>query len=156
MPLTGFCGWHAHHDHRRRQVRDLQANPHAELSWYFVASREQFRLEGTVRVVAEGANDAPLAAARVKAWQSMSDTARLQFAWPEPGAPQPAGGVDPAVFLTPTPPPPTGAEPPPPTFVLLVVDPARVDHLQLRPSPQVRRVHTKTGEAGWVPVAVNP
>lgn len=143
-------------------MRDLQANPHAELAWYFIASREQFRLEGTVRVVTEAATredkaeGAMLAAARRKAWATMSDAARLQFAWPEPGAPQPMQGVDPVVFLSPNPPPPRGDEPPPATFVLLVVDPERVDHLQLRASPQVRRVHSKEKEAGWATVAVNP
>lgn len=151
-------------------MRDLRANPYAELGWYFTGSREQFRIEGTVRVVsaeteatttteeAEGEAAAQLAAARRRAWESMSDAARLQFAWPEPGTPQPPGGADPAVFLSPTPPPPRGDEPPPPTFALLVVDPERVDHLQLRPSPQVRRVHTKEKEvgSGWATVAVNP
>lgn len=151
-------------DARSEKVRDLQANPHAELGWYFVASREQFRVEGTVRVVTgtegdgDGNGDGDVAAAaRRQAWQGMSDAARLQFAWPEPGAPQPPEGVDPAVFLSPSPPPPKGDEPPPDTFVLLVVEPSRVDHLQLRPSPQVRRVHTKGGgDGGWATVAVNP
>ena len=150
-------------DARSDKVRDLRANPHAELGWYFVQSREQFRVEGTVRVVTDkeeedGASPSSpsLAAARRRAWQGMSDAARLQFAWPAPGAPQPPEGLDPAVFLSPSPPPPKGDEPPPETFVLLVVEPSRVDHLQLRPSPQVRRVHMKGGNREWATVAVNP
>lgn len=152
-------------DARSDKVRDLRANPHAEVGWYFVQSREQFRVKGTVRVVTdkeEGGGDEAsssfsLAAARRRAWQGMSDAARLQFAWPAPGAPQPPEGVDPAVFLSPSPPPPKGDEPPPETFVLLVVEPSRVDHLQLRPSPQVRRIHTKgDGDGEWATVAVNP
>lgn len=137
-------------DSRSEKVKDLRANPFGELSWYFVQSREQFRLTGKCQLVMAGESDAALADAREAQWAALSDNARLQFIWPLPGAPQEEDSMTEemrmALF---NPPPPTASSAPPDTFVLLLFHPSRVDHLQLRPNPQVRMVHKqRQGKGG--------
>jgi len=133
-------------DSRSQKVKDLQSNPFGELSWYFVQSREQFRLAGKCQLVMAGESDETLSAARQTQWAALSDNARLQFVWPSPGGSQEGDGVTEegrkALF---NPPPPTADSSPPETFVLLLFHPSKVDHLQLRPNPQVRTVHDKQG-----------
>lgn len=131
-------------DSRSEKVRDLQSNPLGELSWYFVQSREQFRLAGKCQLVMAGESDEALGATRQAQWAALSDNARLQFIWPSPGGSQEGDGVTEegrkALF---NPRAPTADSSPPETFVLLLFHPSRVDHLQLRPNPQVRIVHDK-------------
>ncbi len=129
-------------DSRSEKVKDLRSNPFGELSWYFVQSREQFRLAGKCHLVMAGEGDAALAAAREAQWTALSDNARLQFIWPLPGAPQEEDSMTEEMRkVLFNPPPPAASSSPPDTFVLLLFHPSRVDHLQLRPNPQVRTVH---------------
>ncbi|MEJ7639323.1 MAG: pyridoxamine 5'-phosphate oxidase family protein, partial [Singulisphaera sp.] len=73
-------------DDRSRKVEQVERAPWAEACWYFPDSREQFRLLGRSSVVRADHPDRSLAEARIAAWRSLSDAARLTFAWPEPGA----------------------------------------------------------------------
>jgi len=138
-------------DSRSEKVKDLQSNPFGELSWYFVQSREQFRLAGKCQLVMARESDAALGAARKAQWAALSDNARLQFIWPSPGGSQEGDGVTEegrkALF---NPSPPTADSSPPETFVLLLFHPSRVDHLQLRPNPQVRSVYEKQRREGRI------
>lgn len=131
-------------DSRSEKCVDLQNNPFAELSWYFVASREQFRLAGKVQLVTAAETEASLAQARLEQWNALSDNARIQFWWPMPGKEEKEGMTEeerkslfnPSVHSSSSSPPP-----PPDTFVLLLFHPVHVDHLQLRPNPQIRMKH---------------
>ena len=155
-------------DSRSDKVEDLKASPFAELAWYFVASREQFRLTGRVQLVTATETDPALALARTQQWAALSDNARLQFIWPVPKASQEEDGMSDearkAVFNPPAPP---ASSPPPDTFVLLLFHPSQVDHLQLRPNPQLRTIHDKkkqkmgkgvcmAAEEEWESRRVNP
>ena len=134
-------------DIRSEKVPQIAANPRAEACWYFPKTRVQFRLAGTIAIVTATTDDATLQAARRAAWEKLSDNARSGFAWPQPGADR----SDPSAFEV---------EPPTPTdpladFALLLLEPDRVDRLQLRGNPQQRQIFTRSA-TGWEQREVNP
>ena len=135
-------------DARSAKVDQLHGNPIVELCWYFPRSREQFRVRGTATLIEAGHPDADLLVARDTVWLGLSGSVRVQFAWPNPGGPR----EEPAVFDIPAP----AKASPPAEFCLIVVEPERVDHLQLRPSPHERQVYERDGAGEWLVTAVNP
>ncbi|MCW6036470.1 hypothetical protein K4A83_09335 [Spirulina subsalsa FACHB-351] len=86
---------------------------------------------------------------RLETWQSLSDAARLQFAWPTPKAPR---EPNPEAFR----PPPPSPEIPLPTFCLLCLSPQRVEHLELRGDPQNRWLFWLDEGNLWQQQGVNP
>ncbi|MEL6351529.1 MAG: Npun_F5749 family FMN-dependent PPOX-type flavoprotein [Cyanobacteria bacterium J06627_28] len=140
-------------DRRSEKIQQIQQNPNAEACWYFTKTREQFRLNGLLTVVMAPHSDESSAhassaqspknpkefiQARQKTWQSISDKARLQFAWPTPKAPR----TEDANFQPDTP----DAVNPPDDFCLLLLKPHTVDHLALRGDPQTRILYEKLAE----------
>jgi PPOX class probable FMN-dependent enzyme len=128
-------------DRRSGKVRQIAANSAAEVCWYFTRSREQFRIRGRLSIIDATSPDA---ARRETAWQALSEAAREQFYWAAPGQPL----ADAA-----TPENPNAG--PPDTFLLVLLAPERIEHLQLSPTPQRRYVSSITGGA-WSMVPVNP
>ncbi len=128
-------------DRRSEKTRQVATNNAAEVCWYFTRSREQFRIRGRLSLVDGASRDAEM---RLASWRALSDAAREQFYWPAPGEP-----VDTAAA------PSVDAETPPDDFLLVVLTPDRVDHLQLRPTPQ-RRVISVARSENWTATAVNP
>ncbi len=127
-------------DARSDKVRQLANCGQGEICWYFTRSREQFRIRGPIAV-----HDASSAGAqaRRRLWFAMSPVARAQFFWPDPGRPLGEGSAV------------AEDEAPPPSFLLLELEPQRVDHLQLRPNPQCR-VLSRLQQGAWHAEAVNP
>jgi pyridoxamine 5'-phosphate oxidase len=115
-------------DARSEKNEQLKANPQAEVVFWLPARKEQFRVQGSVKVLSEPGRDP----ARATLWGEMSDAARALFFWPTPGAKK----LDvPESF-----PKSVDAETPPPAnFEVLVLRPRRVEHLQLKPHPHRRR-----------------
>jgi pyridoxamine 5'-phosphate oxidase len=132
-------------DRRSAKVGDIATHPWAEACWYFTVTREQFRLAGPIQVVT--AADTALTAARQSAWDALSDRARQQFYWPDPGQPR-AAAADFADHPT--------AATPPETFGLLLIDPHQVDHLELRGDPQHRTGYIRQPDDQWQVETVNP
>jgi pyridoxamine 5'-phosphate oxidase len=126
-------------DRRSEKTAQIQHNPQAEACWYFTKTREQFRLSGQLRIVSAETEPGDLADARTQLWQALSDSARLQFAWP-----QPKGDRD---EITAFAPPPPDAKVPPSTFCLLRLAVHRVDHLELRGEPQNRCLYERLDPA---------
>ncbi len=89
---------------------------------------------------------------------------QVQFLWPHPKGPLPDRDTKPAaeleaLFNPPLPPDNAASSPgPPDTFCLLLLRPLRVDHLELKASPQRRTLHSWGGKEGgrWRTEAVNP
>ena len=77
-------------DGRSVKAHDLERTNRAEACWYFHATREQFRLAGTVTLVGADHHDRDrsLAEARLETWRGMSDESRLTYTWPDPGQPR--------------------------------------------------------------------
>lgn len=135
-------------DARSEKADEIQQQPWAEVCWYFPNSREQFRLAGSLTLV-NNYDISNLQSARIKIWQELSDAARLQFAWPDPGK---ARVQEAEAF---TPPPPDAAQPLP-NFCLLLLDPVEVDHLELRGEPQNRIIYHFDENQSWSCAEVNP
>ena len=70
-------------DARSRKVAEIERDHRAQVHWYFARSREQFRLETCLRLCDASGDQA----VRTALWAKLSDAARAQFFWPEPGAP---------------------------------------------------------------------
>lgn len=135
-------------DDRSEKIEQIARQPWAEACWYFPKSREQFRLSGTLKLVAADSPDVDLAKARQAQWQDLSDNARIQFAWADPGQPRAeASAFDP---------PPPDPEQPLSNFCLLLLAPVQVDHLQLRGEPQNRTLYQCGPDQQWTIASINP
>ncbi|WP_414579255.1 Npun_F5749 family FMN-dependent PPOX-type flavoprotein [Anabaena sp. CCY 9402-a] len=135
-------------DRRSHKIDQIQQNPWAEACWYFPKTREQFRITGNLTLVSSDESQPHLQLARITMWQELSDAARLQFAWPDPGEPK----AEKAAF-EPSPPDP---DRPLANFCLLLLDPTQVDHLELRGEPQNRRIYDCDENQAWSTQEVNP
>ena len=127
-------------------MTQLQRHPWAELCWYFPKTREQFRILGQVQIVDAQTADGRQAD-RHHTWHNLSDAARSQFAWPDPGSNRVAAAAFEPGTLDPL--------QPLPDFCLLLLDPVQVDHLELRGEPQNRYLYSLF-EDEWSVRAVNP
>ena len=65
-------------DRRSSKVDELSEGAPVELCWYFLRSREQYRLRGCVDVISDEA-------LRERVWARLSLSTRAQFHWPKPG-----------------------------------------------------------------------
>ncbi|WP_445636385.1 Npun_F5749 family FMN-dependent PPOX-type flavoprotein [Nostoc sp. DSM 114161] len=136
-------------DSRSAKADQIQQQPWAEACWYFPNTREQFRLAGCLTLVGNDNSHEDLQPARISIWQELSDAARLQFAWPDPGKPR----VRELQAFEPPAPDPLQ---PLPNFCLLLLDPVQVDHLELRGEPQNRRFYHCDENQEWFCEEINP
>jgi pyridoxamine 5'-phosphate oxidase len=130
-------------DQRSFKNGQVRHTPFAELVFWLPSRREQFRLSGSVDVLCSTDDDPR----RLALWRSLSDATRAMFFWPPPGRPLDA---DPDAFPDSM---PADVEPPD-DFELLVLEPDRVDHLDLKPSPHRRRRWHAAGD--WEEQVLNP
>ena len=126
-------------DARTEKVKELTQCPDVEVSWYFTHTREQFRLQCSAVTHSDGAD---VELYRDALWKGLSDAAKAQFFWPEPGLPS---GEGQSLEITPH---------SPETFVVIECRPQRVDHLVLA-KPQRRTLSDLTA-SGWTEVSINP
>lgn len=136
-------------DARSQKANQIEHNSKCEACWYFPKTRAQFRIAGTLMSINYACSDPVMQAARSAAWQELSDPARLQFAWPAPGQLR----VDDPQAFSPHPP---QAMMPLDSFCLLLLEPIRVDRLELRGSPQNRWLYTWESSQNWSVQAINP
>lgn len=134
-------------DARSEKALQISHSTWGEACWYFPNTREQFRLAGELILVAENAVNPIHQKARQQTWQTLSDAARAQFTWPSPGQPREADG-----FTLPIP----DSRTPLSHFCLLLLDPLQVDHLELRGTPQDRRIYHLKETGDWLVEEVNP
>jgi PPOX class probable FMN-dependent enzyme len=130
-------------DLQSEKCAHLAVDPAAEICWYFAATREQFRIAGTVQLIESFATGV-LAAMRAEAWSKLAPAMQQSFTWPESGAPWSGQGFD-----LPT---PTAI---PASFALLMLQPEQLDYLDLRPHPQQRWRFERSADS-WQSARVNP
>ncbi|MFW6164269.1 MAG: pyridoxamine 5'-phosphate oxidase family protein [Planctomycetota bacterium] len=133
-------------DGRSRKAAHLARQPWAAVCWYVAATRQQFRFQGPAQVV--GPAHPALGAERAAAWEALSDRTRRLFLGPPPGEPLAA----PEAFET----DPAALGQPPPAFCLLVLEPRRVEVLDVRTAPHQRALYERQADGGWDSLAVNP
>jgi pyridoxamine 5'-phosphate oxidase len=136
-------------DTRSDKFNHLQQQPWGEICWYFTKTREQFRLAGTFTLITFQSHDSELLTARQIMWQNLSDAARIQFTWANPGemrqnTPEMLS-CDPPSSIQPL-----------DTFCLLLLTPQKVDRLQLKGNPQNRYFYTLRSDSTWEVKEVNP
>lgn len=139
-------------DNRSSKVRESAA---CEMLWWFAKTSEQYRIRGKLiyigssGLIGDEADKKVLFLARKEQWGNLSDTAREQFFWNDPGinysgeATVPAGGRDAEGTLL----------PPPDSFVLMFLLPHQVDYLRL--GENYRQVD-ELKDGVWYSSRVNP
>lgn len=139
-------------DKRSRKVVEVASNPLAEVAWYFPDTREQYRIAGSLAIIDDLHTDEKLQAARARAWGAMSDPARQQFGWPEPGLPR---EEDEGAFSRPVPGP---QEAPLDTFCLVVLKVDEVERLMLKTNMRFlyRKLQQGEAAAAWSEESINP
>lgn len=127
----------------------------AEMVWWFAKSSEQYRIRGQLKFVGEDEDDKDLLIARKEQWGNLSDMAREQFYWTDPGLTfndnesveslnqSPTGGRDENGKVL----------PPPENFLLMLLYPKRIDYLRL--TDNFRQIDDKKGN-DWESCRVNP
>ncbi|MEN9226164.1 MAG: pyridoxamine 5'-phosphate oxidase family protein [Thermostichus sp. HHBFW_bins_43] len=139
-------------DSRSEKIQQIAHCPQAQICWYFSKTREQFRIAGTLEAIAADHPDPQAQRQRQQLWQQISEKGRLLWFWPEP-----KGCLAPSEAFVQELPAENVAEPPQ-TFVVLLLEPTEVDHLQLKGDqayPQRRTVYERSPQ-GWQRQAVNP
>jgi pyridoxamine 5'-phosphate oxidase len=135
-------------DLRSLKATELARSSWAEVCWFFPATHEQFRIGGAVAVVGAEATDDALVAARHATWHALPHATRVTFTWPAPGEPR-----EPRVpYPTDHPDP----EKPLSHFGLLVLDPQKVDLLEINGHPQNRWEFARDDRGRWSGIEVNP
>ncbi|MGK7923260.1 MAG: Npun_F5749 family FMN-dependent PPOX-type flavoprotein [Trichodesmium sp.] len=135
-------------DSRSQKVEEIEKTPWGEICWYFPKTREQFRLTGKLTIIQANHPHPKIAQARQTTWQEISDNARQQFTWPNPGDKR----IEVSGFEL----PPPNLENPLSNFCLLLLDPTKVDLLELRGEPQNRWFYQKDNHQHWSIQAINP
>ena len=133
-------------DTRSEKFSQLRNHPLAEICWYFAKTREQLRIKGKIELVTD--EHPQLNSLREEAWQKLSANAKEQFFWPHPGK----------VFQEDLPKITDDAQLATPinNFCLLLFHPEKVDHLELRGTPQNRYFYWLDEDNMWLKQRVNP
>ncbi|MEO0374507.1 MAG: Npun_F5749 family FMN-dependent PPOX-type flavoprotein [Cyanobacteria bacterium P01_A01_bin.17] len=134
-------------DQRSAKVGQIQSCSWTEACWYFPKTREQFRISGQLRLIDRDCADESLQRQRQLTWKALSEAAQEQFAWPTPGMPPPE---NPAAIESPA------VDRPLSSFCLVLLEPSRVDHLELRGMPQQRCLYHLESSGQWSVQSVNP
>lgn len=132
-------------DTRSEKYSHLKINPLGEICWYFSKTREQFRIRGKIDLITENSDDLNLKKARQQLWEKLSNNGKEQFYWHSPGEKKkeiPLIEIDP--------------KKPPQNFCLLLLNPDKVDHLELRGNPQNRYLYILDANNQWQREEVNP
>ncbi len=134
-------------DARSSKIEQLAAHPWAEFSWYLDTTDEQFRLAGNVRICTADEEDPSLQAVRTAIWGTLNKNTQAMFFQPPPGRDRTDKLQKPQAET---------ADGPPETLALILLDPVRVDYLDIGVQPNARTIY-RVGPAGdWFKREVNP
>ena len=138
-------------DSRSEKVNQINFSPICEMVWWFSQSSEQYRIKGKLKLVSNESNDSEeIQMARKQMWGNLSDPAREQFYWLQPGKEYdgvpvvPNGGRDnEGKVLS-----------PPSTFLLMLLIPTSVKYLRLKDNfAQNDKIQDNNK---WISTRVNP
>ena len=129
-------------DVRSDKPAELLTQPGVELCWLFRKAREQFRLRGSADLVS--AEEEP--EALLDHWQRLSPSGRMVWAWPSPGEPFDSQGPWPQEVAD--------AQPVSAHLLIMRIALDRVEQLDLKPHPHLRRCWTR--QEGWAEQRLNP
>ena len=136
-------------DRRSSKVSEFEQDSRAQIAWYFLDTREQFRLSGHIRCITDNGSNASRGTAnrqvdferdqlaRAKLWRSMSLRARQAFYATAMGE----TSEESAKLAE--------SSEPAPNFVMLSLEVLQVEHLDIANNPH-RRTRFKRHDNGWV------
>lgn len=133
-------------DNRSEKIKYIYHQSVSEICWYFPKTREQFRISGNLSIIDESHHNQ---AVRLTVWEKLSDSARQQFTWPDPGQTLTENKQD---FFQEI----SSKNQPLSNFVLLLFNPYKVDHLELRGNPHQRTLYCFDDSKNWVKQELNP
>uniref|UniRef100_A0A0A9EE91 pyridoxal 5'-phosphate synthase n=1 Tax=Arundo donax TaxID=35708 RepID=A0A0A9EE91_ARUDO len=138
-------------DARSNKVGDIKSSPFGEICWYFTDSWEQFRISGSIDVIDGSSADPVKLQHREKAWFASSVKSRLQYLGPQPGIPVVDDDHVNDVHLDPS----AG---PVDAFCLLVINPEKVDYLNLKSNQRLMFIKSQKGDGAgdWMAEKVSP
>eukprot|EP01038_Epipyxis_sp_PR26KG_P010441 gene10441-14024_t len=141
-------------DLRSDKVTDFINNPNCEMVWWFSQSSEQYRINGKILLVGEDMNNSKeLLSLRKQQWGNLSDSAREQFYWYNPGVSYsgipvvPSGGRDIENE--------NNVLPPPANFLLMILLPKQIKYLNLK-NNYAQFDHFNEIKKEWESIRVNP
>lgn len=137
-----------HTDIRSEKMRHLSHCRNVQICWYFSQSREQFRISGDVEMV--DSNNESLRHLRVAQWQKLSKAAKSAYFAGHPGTTLPLDDVNQHSVHT-----QNDFSEVSNKFVLLLVRPHQVDHLDLKTNPHTR-IASKLENNFWQEKRLNP
>lgn len=136
-------------DARSEKVNQINCSPMCEMVWWFSQSSEQYRIKGILKLISNSEESEEFKIVRKQMWGNMSDPAREQFYWMQPGndyegspSVPPGGRDDEGKILD-----------PPNTFLLMLLLPQSVKYLRLRDNYAQNDVFKETK---WISTRVNP
>jgi pyridoxamine 5'-phosphate oxidase len=132
-------------DARSEKVLELNGLSSAEMCWYSVESRIQYRLRGVCRTVLKNVQEPALQALRKHLWGALSLASRGTFFGPTPGAPY-------SEYVAPS---EDGAREAPPSFALVLLQLEQVETLRLADTPHQRMRYAKQ-DSLWIESRLNP
>eukprot|EP00668_Euglena_longa_P016869 GGOE01021180.1.p1 GENE.GGOE01021180.1~~GGOE01021180.1.p1 ORF type:complete len:174 (-),score=41.39 GGOE01021180.1:262-783(-) len=117
-------------DSRTKKVGELLHQPQCEVVWWFPTSGQQYRFSGAMEVVGADHQDAELRAMRLAEWDAYDMKLKELVLGPTPGSPfrmEATAGYVPGSGARPLEPVP----PAPNAFLMLLLRPIQVDHLNV-------------------------
>lgn len=133
-------------DIRSEKYQHLQKQPQSEICWYFSKTREQFRIGGHIQIITHQEEEERMLNARQQVWEKLSDNAKIQFTWANPGEKV----NNESVIIV------DNLDHPLDTFCLLLFKPQKIDHLQLKGNPQNRYLYQLDCNNNWIVHPINP
>jgi len=151
-------------DARSGKVEHILRNPHGEMVWWFPLSSEQYRFQGKFKLIypvdhsRESSNsqeeDKSWAGERLDSWNKLSQPAKEQFFWPQPGVNYTGLQEASSDEVTEEPSSTSNQDTPPSTFLLLLLFPTSVHYLRLKDNYATRDTLGQDGR--WLCQRVNP
>ena len=135
-------------DSRSEKILHLQKKNQGEICWYFTKTREQFRISGGITVIFHDNYNDYLSRLREQIWQQLSDKAKEQFSWATPGKRVKDNreiNLENRELKIPL-----------DNFCLLIFQPVKLDHLQLKGNPQNRHLYFLDEQKDWQVKEINP
>jgi len=132
-------------DRRSKKIKELQINSNFSLCSYFPKSHEQFRISGFAQIVNYSEEESWEQTQRQLSFKELSNQTRAQFVWPKYDGDDTVHVHIHEISMDSE---KTILDKANENFSLILLKPTSVDHLQLKPFPNVRTIY-KLEEDHW-------
>lgn len=145
-PATGFIVMHT--DSRSTKISELKQHATAQLCWYFSETREQYRISGTTELV--DSHTPSFQQLRLNQWNNLSLSSRASYQSHQPGTALDINSEAHTISQD-----QRTVEEISNHFMLILLFPNEVDHLQLKQTPH-KRAGFRLLDKQWCMGELNP